>query len=141
MEQLKQYVGIDLHRQRSVIVWRDAAGETAATTRIENGVVALAAAFSYTLLVRTLIRANGKDSLVATAIASDVKGYASLGMYAAGVGLAFVSPWIASGIYFLTALMWLVPDRRIERVIVAHEKTDVHDTGAEQSSSFDSKSS
>ena len=43
MEQLKQYVGIDLHRQRSVIVRRDAAGETAATTRIDNGVVALAA--------------------------------------------------------------------------------------------------
>jgi uncharacterized membrane protein len=79
------------------------------------GVVALAAAFSYTLLVRALIRANGKDSLVATAIASDVKGYASLGMYAAGVGLAFVSPWISYALYAAVSVLWWIPDRRFTR--------------------------
>jgi uncharacterized membrane protein len=79
------------------------------------GVVALAAAFSYTLLVRALIRANGRDSLVATAISSDVKGYASLGMYAAGVGLAFVSPWISYALYAAVSVLWWIPDRRFTR--------------------------
>jgi hypothetical protein len=62
-----------------------------------------------------LIRANGKDSHVATAIASDVKGYASLGMYAAGVGLAFVSPWISYALYAAVSIMWWIPDRRFTR--------------------------
>jgi uncharacterized membrane protein len=79
------------------------------------GIVALAAAIAYTVLVRALIRANGRDSAVATAIASDVKGYASLGLYAAGVGLAFVSPWISYAIYAAVSVMWFVPDRRFAR--------------------------
>jgi TMEM175 potassium channel family protein len=66
------------------------------------------------VLVRALIRANGRDSAVATAIASDVKGYASLGLYA-GVGLAFVSPWISYAIYAAVSVMWFVPDRRFAR--------------------------
>jgi uncharacterized membrane protein len=76
------------------------------------GIVALAAAIAYTVLVRALIRANGRDSAVATAIASDAKGYASLGLYAAGVGLAFVSPWISYAIYAAVSVMWFIPDRR-----------------------------
>ena len=79
------------------------------------GVVALAAAVAYTLLVRALVRANGLDSAVARAIGSDVKGYASLGLYAAAVGLAFASPWIAYAIYAGVAVMWFVPDRRFTR--------------------------
>src|SRR5438105_6743665 len=57
------------------------------------GAVALAAGVAYSILVRSLIRANGRDSVLAAAIGSDVKGYASLVLYAAGLGLAFVSPW------------------------------------------------
>lgn len=79
------------------------------------GAVALAAAFAYTLLVRALIRANGSESGVATAVASDAKGYASLVMYAAGVGLAFVKPWISYALYAAVAIMWFVPDRRFTR--------------------------
>jgi uncharacterized membrane protein len=79
------------------------------------GIVALAAAIAYTVLVRALIRANGRDSSVATAIASDAKGYASLGLYAAGVGLAFVSPWISYAIYAAVSVMWFIPDRRFTR--------------------------
>jgi uncharacterized membrane protein len=79
------------------------------------GIVALAAAIAYTVLVRALIRANGRDSAVATAIASDAKGYASLGLYAAGVGLAFVSPWISYAIYAALSVMWFIPDRRFTR--------------------------
>jgi uncharacterized membrane protein len=63
------------------------------------GTVGLAAGFAYSILARALIRANGRDSAVAAAIGSDRKGYASLVLYAAGVGLAFVSPWIAYACY------------------------------------------
>jgi TMEM175 potassium channel family protein len=79
------------------------------------GFVAFAAAIAYTILVRALIRANGQDSRVATALSSDAKGYASLAMYAAGVGLAFVSPWISYGLYAAVSVMWFVPDRRFTR--------------------------
>jgi uncharacterized membrane protein len=79
------------------------------------GVVALVAGFAYTLLVRALIRANGPDSAVARGIGSDVKGYASLVIYAAAVPLAFVSPWISYALWVLVALMWFVPDRRFAR--------------------------
>ena len=81
------------------------------------GSVALAAGFAYAILVRTLIRANGRDSAVAAAIGSDAKGYLSLVLYAAGVALAFVSPWIAYAIYALVALIWFVPDRRFARIV------------------------
>jgi uncharacterized membrane protein len=79
------------------------------------GVVALAASIAYSVLVRALIRANGLDSAVARAIGSDAKGYASLGLYAGAVALAFVSPWIAYAIYVGVAVMWFIPDRRFTR--------------------------
>jgi TMEM175 potassium channel family protein len=79
------------------------------------GAVALAAGFAYNILARTLIRANGPASPVAAAIGSDRKGYASLVLYAAGVGLAFVRPWIAYVLYTAVAVVWFVPDRRFTR--------------------------
>jgi len=79
------------------------------------GAVALAAGFAYWILVRALIRANGRESALAEAIGSDVKGYASLVLYAAGVGFAFVSPWISYVVYASVALMWFIPDRRFSR--------------------------
>jgi uncharacterized membrane protein len=79
------------------------------------GLVALIAALAYRLLVGALIRANGRDSAVAAAIGSDVKGYASLVIFAAAVPLAFVSPWISYALYVAVAVMWFVPDRRFAR--------------------------
>ncbi len=79
------------------------------------GVVALGAAVAYGILVHTIIRANGRDSPVAHAIGSDLKGNLSIALYAAGVGLAWVSPWIAYGLYVAVALVWFVPDRRFTR--------------------------
>jgi uncharacterized membrane protein len=79
------------------------------------GLISLAAAIAYTILVRALIRANGRDSRVAEAISSDRKGYVSLALYAAGVGLAFVSPWISYGLYAAVSVMWFIPDRRFTR--------------------------
>jgi uncharacterized membrane protein len=79
------------------------------------GAVALAAGIAYSILTRVLIRANGRESALAQAIGSDLKGYASQVLYAAGVGLAFVSPWISYVLYVAVALMWFVPDRRFTR--------------------------
>ena len=79
------------------------------------GVVLLASGFAYSLLVRALIRANGRDSAVARAIGSDVKGNLSLVIYAAAIPLAFVSPWISYALYVVVALVWFVPDRRFVR--------------------------
>src|SRR5213080_3943461 len=76
------------------------------------GVVALAAGFAYSILVRTLIKANGSDSRVARAVGSDTKGYMSLVLYGAAVVLAFVNPWISYALYVSVALMWFVPDPR-----------------------------
>jgi len=79
------------------------------------GAVALAAGLAYAILVRALIQANGRESRLARAIRSDIKGYLSLVLYAAAVGLAFVSPWIAYGLFVAVALMWFVPDRLLTR--------------------------
>ena len=79
------------------------------------GAVAFAAGVAYAILVRVLIRVNGRESALARAIGSDVKGYASLVLYAAGVALAFVRPWLAYLLYVAVALLWFVPDRRFTR--------------------------
>lgn len=79
------------------------------------GLVAFVAAIAYSILVRALIRVNGRDSALARAIGSDLKGYLSLLVYAAGIALAFVSPWIAYALYVAVAVMWFIPDRRFAR--------------------------
>jgi uncharacterized membrane protein len=80
------------------------------------GIVALAAAVAYSLLVRALVRANGPESLLARAIASDRKGYLSLVLYALGVLCAYEGlVWVAYAIYVAVAVMWLIPDRRFSR--------------------------
>jgi uncharacterized membrane protein len=79
------------------------------------GIVLLASGFAYRLLILALIRANGRDSAVARAIGSDVKGNASLAIYAAAIPLAFVSPWISYALYVAVAVLWFVPDRRFAR--------------------------
>jgi uncharacterized membrane protein len=80
------------------------------------GLVALAAGFAYRLLVGSIIRANGRDSMVGVAISSDVKGWLSLAMYLVGVVFAFAS-WVrpAYVLYAAVAVMWLIPDRRFTR--------------------------
>jgi uncharacterized membrane protein len=78
------------------------------------GVVLAMAAIGYTLLQAAIIARNGRSSALATAIGSDLKGKLSLAMYTAAVPLAFVKECIAIVIYVAVALLWLVPDRRIE---------------------------
>ena len=83
------------------------------------GVVQLGAGFAYYLLSRVLVAGHPADSDLAAAIGDDAKGKLSVVLYAAAVGLAFLAPLVACGVYALVALMWLVPDRRIEGVLAA----------------------
>jgi len=80
------------------------------------GVVLLLAAAAYFVLQAAIIAAQGPDSRLRRAVGRDAKGKASLVLYAAALPLAFVNNWISIGIYVFVALMWLVPDRRIERL-------------------------
>ncbi len=81
------------------------------------GVVLLFSAVAYTILVKSLISHHGKDSLLARAIGNDFKGYLSLGLYASAIPVAFFYPWVSYGMYFLVAVIWLLPDRRIEKIL------------------------
>jgi len=81
------------------------------------GVVLLMAGFAYWLLQRALIRSEGPDSLLAAAVGRDLKGNLSLGVLLAAIPVSFFRPWISGAAYVLVALIWLVPDRRIERVL------------------------
>lgn len=83
------------------------------------GVVLLMAALAYIVLQRGIIAKQGRNSLLATAIGSDWKGKLSLALYCAAIAASFVAPWIANAFYVVVALIWLVPDRRIERAVEA----------------------
>jgi len=86
------------------------------------GFVLLMAAIAYYVLQRTIIAKGGRDSLLAQAIGKDRKGKLSPLLYVAAIPLAFVSSWIAAGLYVFVALLWFIPDPRIEREIEKREE-------------------
>jgi uncharacterized membrane protein len=79
------------------------------------GVVLLFAAVAYFILTRSLLSIHEDDSVLATALGRDFKGKISVVIYILAIPLAFVSSWIASGLYIAVAAMWLIPDQRIEK--------------------------
>jgi len=81
------------------------------------GATLLMPAIAYYLLQRAIIHRHGEQSVLAKALGRDLKGKLSPVFYIAGIVLAFVSPWLSMGLYVLVAIMWLVPDRRIEEII------------------------
>ena len=82
------------------------------------GVVLLLAAIAYFTLQQLIIASQGKDSLLKKAVGKDLKGKMSPILYALAIVLSLWSQWISMGLYVLVALIWLVPDRRIERVLL-----------------------
>jgi uncharacterized membrane protein len=94
--------------------WMGEHYEAAAPTAV-YGVSLLAPALSYYILQTVLVRAHGKDSLLARSLGNDLKGKLSPVAYIAGIATAFANPHIAQAIYVGVALVWLVPDPRIER--------------------------
>jgi uncharacterized membrane protein len=99
-----------------VIRWIDEAGFESLPTAA-YGVVLLGAALNYVILQKVIIAVNGPDSRLAVALGADRKGKLSIALYLLSVPLAFVRPWMAIALYVAVALIWLVPDRRIEAVL------------------------
>jgi uncharacterized membrane protein len=85
------------------------------------GFVLLMAAIAYYILQRTIIASQGENSVLAAAIGKDWKGKISPVLYLAAIPLAFVSVWISNALFIFVALLWLIPDRRIERVLVKRD--------------------
>jgi uncharacterized membrane protein len=81
------------------------------------GLALLMPAIAYNLLQTAIVRVNGADSSLAKALGADIKGKISALIYIIGIALAFVSPWLSIAMYALVALMWLIPDRRIEKAL------------------------
>jgi uncharacterized membrane protein len=81
------------------------------------GVVMLMSGCAYYVLTHTIIKHHGPGSTLQAAIGRDEKGVISVVIYAMAIGLAFVNRWTSLGLYVAVAIMWLIPDRRIERVI------------------------
>jgi uncharacterized membrane protein len=88
------------------------------------GIVLVAAAIAYLVLQRVLLRVEGRQSLLAAAIGRDFKGAASLLLYCVGIGLSFVNGWLGLAVYVVVALIWLVPDPRVERRLAAAQQGD-----------------
>lgn len=86
------------------------------------GFVLMINGVAYSILARTLVRLHGKGSVLATALGKDWKGWLSIVIYACAVLLSLVLPVLALVSYTAVALMWLIPDRRIERRLIMQEK-------------------
>ena len=81
------------------------------------GAVLLMAGGAYRILQQGIVASQGRDSRLAAALGSDWKGTLSLASYAVALGLAFVNQWLADALYVFVALLWLIPDRRIEQLV------------------------
>jgi uncharacterized membrane protein len=81
------------------------------------GFTLLMPAVAYFLLQKAIIRSQGQDSLLLQALGSDFKGRISPVLYAIAIALAFIHPWMSDVLYAVTALLWLVPDPRIEKIL------------------------
>lgn len=81
------------------------------------GIMLFMAAIAYFILQLTIIKAHGEGSILKKALGNDLKGKISAALYLAGIGTAFIKPWIACILYAYVAVIWLVPDRRIERAL------------------------
>jgi uncharacterized membrane protein len=99
-----------------VIRWIDEQGLTSLPVA-SYGVVLTGAGVSYAVLERLLIAVNGRDSKLARAVGHDRKGRLSVGLYIAAIGVAFLWPWLSIAIYVAVALIWLIPDTRIESLL------------------------
>lgn len=81
------------------------------------GIVLLMAALAYPVLVQSLIKIHGKDSLLAASIGKDVKGKVSIALYIAGILISYFNSWVSFALYCVVAIIWFVPDARIEKRI------------------------
>jgi uncharacterized membrane protein len=113
--------GTDLAALRPLVTAWMGENHFASTPTALYGVVLLMAAVAYWILQRQILSAEGPHAVLALAVGRDIKGKLSPLLYALAIGAAFVRPGIADVLYVLVALMWLIPDRRIERALIQVE--------------------
>ncbi|RYY15142.1 MAG: DUF1211 domain-containing protein [Chitinophagaceae bacterium] len=89
------------------------------------GVVLIMNSIAYAILAKLLIKHHGENSLIANAFGNDTKGKISTGIYATALAGSFIHPWIGLSLYFVVAIIWLIPDKRIERKLTEHPGTEV----------------
>jgi uncharacterized membrane protein len=94
------------------------------------GVVLLMAALAYLILQQQILRAEGPHSVLATAVGRDPQGKLSPLLYVFAIGASFVRPWLAHALYVLVALIWLIPDPRIERAVISAQTNHPGASGA-----------
>jgi len=87
------------------------------------GAVLLLSALAYWIMQNLILREQGRESLLGQAIGADFKGKISLALYVVAIPAAFASAWISCALYLVVAMIWLFPDPRIERAVVAHRRT------------------
>jgi uncharacterized membrane protein len=93
----------------------------APVTVASYGAVLMCAGIAYFILARVLLASHPRDSLLAKALGRDFKGRISVVIYAVGIACAFVATWISLALYVIVAAIWLVPDRRFERLLAEHK--------------------
>jgi uncharacterized membrane protein len=86
------------------------------------GALLLFCGIAFYILSHALIRSHGRDSVLANAFGRDFKGKISVAIYLVAIAVAFLEPWLAVALYVLVAVIWLVPDRRIEKALAAAER-------------------
>jgi uncharacterized membrane protein len=86
------------------------------------GIVLLMAAIAYFILQKQIIKVQGKDAVLAKALGTDIKGKISPALYVIGIAFSWYLPWVSGVFYIIVALMWLIPDARIERILAASEQ-------------------
>jgi len=96
----------------------------ATPTVVVYGGVLIMAAVAYYILVRVLLAGKCADAVMASAIGRDIKGILSVVIYAVGIALAFLNPWLGAALYLGVAILWLIPDRRIEKRVVANDSKE-----------------
>ena len=106
------------------VTWWMGENHFAAVPTALYGVVLLGCAIAYTILLNAIVAHEGRDSSLAKAVGDDRKGWLSLALYVSAIPLAFVNQWISDAIYVTVALIWLIPDRRIERHVYAATAAD-----------------
>ncbi|MCV9928921.1 TMEM175 family protein [Flavobacterium sp. LS1R49] len=87
------------------------------------GLILLFSSVAYFILQKIIISSEGKDSILAKAIGKDLKGNASTILYIVGIVCSFYNEWISGACYIIVALLWLIPDKRIEKFFISAEKT------------------
>jgi len=126
LEPIRRVNGASLWANMALLFWLSLVpfatgwmGETTFSvipTAIYGGLL-LMSAMSYTILQQVLISAHPDNRLLHDAVGMDIKGKASLALYLAGIAVAFLNPWVSLSLYWVVAVVWLVPDPRIEKAL------------------------